>query len=160
MQKYTGTKTVEAFKIHAIQAVDYGLAYKLIGYYDETFTKQDIVEVRTSYYEKHKPEVDGYYVRYVDGYESFSPAEAFEAAYKPAQAIHPAPVEFTEQELKDDAILRYFHYSHLPPKLQEISKPFCDVAKNLIGVLPRNAERSAGLRKLLEAKDCMVRANI
>ncbi len=33
------------------------------------------------YFEKHKPEEGGYYVRYEDGYESYSPAEAFEAGY-------------------------------------------------------------------------------
>lgn len=31
--------------------------------------------------EKHKPQVGGYYVQYDDGYESFSPAEAFENGY-------------------------------------------------------------------------------
>jgi len=30
---------------------------------------------------KHKPEVGGYFVVYADGYESYSPAEAFEAGY-------------------------------------------------------------------------------
>lgn len=74
--------------------------------------------------------------------------------------IHPAPVEFTQTELEQDAILRYFHYSHLPEKLQVVSKPFCEVAANMVRTLPRNAERSAGLRKLLEAKDCAVRANV
>lgn len=74
--------------------------------------------------------------------------------------IHPAPVEFTPAQLADDPILQYFHYSHLPPQLQEISQPFCALAGGMIATLPRNAERSAGLRKLLEAKDCFVRANV
>lgn len=74
--------------------------------------------------------------------------------------IHPAPVEFSEVELKADPILRYFHYSHLPEKLQGSSKPFCDLARHLIETLPRNAERSVALRKLLEAKDAGVRANV
>lgn len=30
---------------------------------------------------KHQPRVGGYWVRYQDGYESFSPPEAFEAGY-------------------------------------------------------------------------------
>jgi hypothetical protein len=55
-------------------------------------------------------------------------------------------------------ILDFFKYDHLPPKLQEISKPFATVAETLATSLPRSAEVSAGLRKLLEAKDCFVRA--
>jgi len=75
-----------------------------------------------------------------------------------ADAIHPAPVEFTEQELANDAILRFFRYAHLPPALQERSRPFAEMARHIIDTTPRNAERTAGLRKLLEAKDCIVRA--
>jgi hypothetical protein len=55
-------------------------------------------------------------------------------------------------------IMRYFAYSHLPEKLQVISKPFCDLAELMATSLPPSAETSAGLRKLLEAKDCAVRA--
>jgi hypothetical protein len=72
----------------------------------------------------------------------------------------PAPAEFTAEQLQADQILRYFHYSHLPAPLQAVSKPFCDLARTMVEQLPRNAERSAGLRKLLEAKDCAVRANV
>lgn len=75
-------------------------------------------------------------------------------------SIHPSPDEFTTEEIAVDAVLRYFHYKHLPESLQAISKPFCDLAQLLIRTLPRNAERSTALRKLLEAKDCAIRANI
>lgn len=72
--------------------------------------------------------------------------------------IHPAPIEFSEEQLNTDPILRYFHYAHLPPQLQERSRPFCEMAHRIVTTAPRNAERTAGLRKLLEAKDCVVRA--
>ena len=75
-------------------------------------------------------------------------------------AIHPAPVEFTAEQLADDPILRYFHYSHLPPALQAMSVNFCNMARIVVSNLPRNAERSVALRKLLEAKDAAVRANV
>lgn len=39
------------------------------------------VKVSVEYLRKHQPEVGGYYVRYEDGYESYSPAAAFEAGY-------------------------------------------------------------------------------
>jgi hypothetical protein len=57
-----------------------------------------------------------------------------------------------------DPILRFFSYEHLPPALQEVSKPFGDLARLMVATLPVCAERTAGLRKLLEAKDCLVRA--
>lgn len=54
--------------------------------------------------------------------------------------------------------MKYFNYEHLPEKLQKISKPICDLAREMNEVLPEGAEKSAGLRKLLEAKDCFVRS--
>lgn len=76
------------------------------------------------------------------------------------EAIHPAPQEFTEDQLATDPILRFFHYGHLPEKLRGASKPFCDLAGHIVETLPRNAERTVALRKLLEAKDAAVRANV
>jgi len=55
-------------------------------------------------------------------------------------------------------MLQFFAYEHLPPHLQEISKPFGQMAQMLVMSLPRNPERTVALRKLLEAKDCAVRA--
>lgn len=55
-------------------------------------------------------------------------------------------------------LLRYFEYSHLPTHLQAASVPFKKTAWALADALPPSAELTAGLRKLLEAKDCMVRA--
>lgn len=57
-----------------------------------------------------------------------------------------------------DPILQYFKWDHLPPHLQEISKPFAVLAADMLTVIPRNPERTVMLRKLLEAKDCAVRA--
>lgn len=57
-------------------------------------------------------------------------------------------------------IMKYFAYEHLPTHLQEVSKPICDLAKQLDDSLPDGAEKSAGLRKLLEAKDALVRAKL
>ncbi len=74
--------------------------------------------------------------------------------------IHPAPAEFSDMQISLDPILRYFHYSHLPEKLQGVSRPFCELAEAVVNSLPRNAERTVALRKLLEAKDAAVRANV
>ena len=55
-------------------------------------------------------------------------------------------------------ILQFFAYKHLPPHLQEVSRPFGEFAEMLDGKLPDNPEKTVALRKLLEAKDCAVRA--
>lgn len=55
-------------------------------------------------------------------------------------------------------LLRFFSYSHLPDHLQVISKPFCSLANDMADNLPANAETAVSLRKLLESKDCAVRA--
>lgn len=57
-------------------------------------------------------------------------------------------------------IMKYFEYAHLPPHLQAVSKPICDLAQEMDDLLDDGPEKSAGLRKLLEAKDCLVRASI
>ena len=75
-----------------------------------------------------------------------------------------------------EPMLQFFSYDHLPPAIAAISKPFCDLAHAIasgrqIGdedeagnitmeaaLCPRNPERTVALRKLLEAKDCAVRA--
>jgi len=56
-------------------------------------------------------------------------------------------------------IMRYFAYAHLPEKLRYVSEPFGELAESMLS-LPDCEERAAGLRKLLEAKDCAVRAAI
>lgn len=58
------------------------------------------------------------------------------------------------------SFMQFFAYSHLPPSLQEVSKPFHEMATHLILTLPRNPESTVAMRKLLEAKDCAVRATI
>lgn len=56
-------------------------------------------------------------------------------------------------------LMKFFSYIHLPATLQEVSKP-CAVLAELMDLLPESAEKTAGLRKLLEAKDCFVRAKL
>lgn len=57
-------------------------------------------------------------------------------------------------------IMQFFNYDHLPVELQEISKEICELAKQIELTLPDCAEKTAGLRKLFEAKDCFVRARL
>lgn len=57
-------------------------------------------------------------------------------------------------------IMKFFDYKHLPENLQRVAEPIADLALKMDGELPDCAEKSAGLRKLLEAKDCFVRAEL
>ena len=50
-------------------------------------------------------------------------------------------------------LLQFFKYDHLPAHLQAISKPFSALANMIVRECRSNPERSAALRKLLEAKD-------
>lgn len=77
-----------------------------------------------------------------------------------ANGIHPAPAEFNEADIAADPILHFFHYAHLPPTLQETSKEFFLLAFRIVRSIPRTPERTVSLRKLLEAKDAAVRANL
>ncbi len=61
---------------------------------------------------------------------------------------------------KDHPILRIFVPAHLPPHLVRISREFEQLALFMARYLPQGAEATAGLRKLLEAKDCAVRAEL
>jgi hypothetical protein len=67
----------------------------------------------------------------------------------PERQLHPATAQ----------ILRYFDHAHLPPHLQVVAAPFRELAHYAAETLAlEGAELTAGLRKVLEGKDCVVRA--
>ena len=57
-------------------------------------------------------------------------------------------------------LMQFFEYGHLPPHMQDTSRLFHDLAFAIVASVPRNPERTMALRRLLEAKDCAVRAKI
>lgn len=57
-----------------------------------------------------------------------------------------------------EALLRFFEYKHLPAHLQAVSQPFCELAHDVAESDLSGPEVTVCLRKLLEAKDCAVRA--
>lgn len=71
MKKFQCYKQVEAFEIGKIEGCNLYLKGN-----DETF-----ITVSADYISRHPLNQPGYYVRYADGYESFSPKEAFESGY-------------------------------------------------------------------------------
>lgn len=65
--------------------------------------------------------------------------------------VHPATAQ----------LLSYFEHEHLPEHLAAISREFHGLAHRLVHEHElQGAELTVGLRKLLEAKDCAVRAAI
>jgi len=55
-------------------------------------------------------------------------------------------------------MIRWFKYPVHPEHLQQISAPISRLAMEMDDLLEESAEKTAGLHKLLEAKDCLVRA--
>lgn len=72
MPKYQCHKTVRALKIKDVERGSITLL---------RFANHEPIYVSYSFDEKHHPEAGGYYVVYEDGYQSFSPAGAFESGY-------------------------------------------------------------------------------
>lgn len=60
--------------------------------------------------------------------------------------------------MEKEPLLQFFAYEHLPLHLKAVSSKFAVLAILIVDTLPRNPERTVALRKLLEAKDCAVRA--
>lgn len=87
--------------------------------------------------------------------------QKFAESATPADLLKAAATDMLESDAaKAEPILQFFAYAHLPPKMQEVSMPFCILAGSVVNQLPRNPERTVALRKLLEAKDAAVRAAI
>jgi hypothetical protein len=64
------------------------------------------------------------------------------------------------EQIYPDPLQQFFASDHLPEPLRAVSMQFAQVAEWIVRELPRNPERTAALRKLLEAKDCAVRAKL
>lgn len=56
------------------------------------------------------------------------------------------------------SIARFFSSGHLPAHLRPTAQACEVLAGQMIAALPEGPELTAGLRKLLEAKDCFVRS--
>lgn len=86
---YKSHKTVWALKIAGITPVE--------GSHGAVIQPQDpgygAFGVDDAYMLRHRPEVGGYWVQYADGYQSYSPAKAFEEGYTREGALQPATPE-------------------------------------------------------------------
>jgi len=57
-----------------------------------------------------------------------------------------------------ERMLKFFAYDHLREDLKSVSKPFAQLAEQVVALVPAGPERTVSLRKLLETKDAAVRA--
>ena len=60
----------------------------------------------------------------------------------------------------EDRMMKWFEFGHLPSHLQDVSQPFHALAAGMCALVEPGPERTVALRKLLEAKDAMVRARL
>lgn len=71
------------------------------------------------------------------------------------------PGDLADRHPGTRSMIRWFQYAHLKGQVvRETSRLCAELAEQMVASLPDSAELSAGLRKLLEAKDCFVRAAI
>lgn len=69
-------------------------------------------------------------------------------------------MDAAQQHAATAHLMRYFDSEHLPDHLARISRECQALATAMHDLLPACAETTAGMRKLLEAKDCFVRSRI
>lgn len=96
---------------------------------------------------------DGYLAHDARGYPYPIAAEEFSRIY----VEEPAPVDVATLHPATAELLRYFAWEHLPAVLQVVSRPFGELAHR-VAAAGQGPETTTALRKLLEAKDCAVRA--
>lgn len=138
-------KVVQAFKIIQIDTDPAQPATVLRG--DGGIS----LKVPDDYLAKQQARVGGYWVKYDDGYESYSPAEAFEAGYakKPTPLPPDQPAVTLQARIKND-----FVYHAPKPGQPETYAYIRDQAKQLALELtelcPLGRELSTALTKLEE----------
>jgi hypothetical protein len=106
--------------------------------------------------EGQDPETEGFLIEYI-GTEANHKDFAHYISWSPKAAFTESHVQILHGE-SSNAIMQYFAYAHLPSHLQAVSKVVGLLAQQMDALLPNGPEKSTGLRKLLEAKDCFVRS--
>jgi hypothetical protein len=69
-------------------------------------------------------------------------------------------IDLTKRHPATQQLARWFDHGHLKPGTlaRLVSRHCAELAEGLLLTIPDGPELTAGLRKLLEAKDCFVRA--
>lgn len=112
LREYKCHKTVRAAEIVKVEKHDTGTGTLtlLVGRQGDGEITVEI-QVTSAYMQKHQPQEGGVYVLYKDGYESFSPAEAFEEGYSAIVDRNEIPAElhtfgWALKQLNNGALVR------------------------------------------------------
>ena len=90
MEKYIGCKVIEAEPMYRKEAIEKG--------YNRLNDKEKQSEIENTY---------GYHVKYADGYESWSPANVFEVAYRPLDSFNKTAIDMMSRDYKSRFIAEY-----------------------------------------------------
>lgn len=158
LPKYKSHKIVEAVKITRIDQHPNGSA--VLFPEDPAY---DAIEVPPEYMTRVPLTGEGYFVRYEDGYESWSPAEAFESGYAKLEETQAAP-QNSELEIPDyshegtpthgdiDNWGRYHTPKpHQLPRYGELRDGGLTLMRLIKKNCPPGADRTAAIRKVREA---------
>lgn len=90
MERYIGCKIIEAEPMYKLEAIEKGYC-------------------RLNDNEKIQDQVNiyGYHVKYEDGYESWSPADVFERAYRPVDSLNVSAVDMLSVDYKTRFVAEY-----------------------------------------------------
>lgn len=90
MERYIGCKIIEAEPMYRKDAIEKG--------YNRLNDKEKESEIENIY---------GYHIKYADGYESWSPANIFEAAYRPLDSFNKTAIDMMSRDYKSRFIAEY-----------------------------------------------------
>lgn len=141
MKKYKCHKVVWAMKIVGFDFPPKGEESKgvlLLGQEHNEFVSQE-------YFNHHTPEVGGYYVKYSDGYESYSPAKAFEEGYSEI------PSDEKVYKKIDNNFMYHSPIGDQPKKYSAIRGIGKEIAYLIEALVPDSREKSLAMTKLEEA---------
>ena len=62
--------------------------------------------------------------------------------------------------VKNERMMKHFKSDDLPEAVREVGKPFEGLAATICNSIAPGPERTVSLRKLLESRDCAVRAKM
>lgn len=130
---------------------------KRSSYFKEVQTEVDVIQK----FIRIKIKLENGSLMECDVHEVFTPQQVADVCFEQFKREIEIDKDEGSKIAKDPHYLsQFFTYKHLPEHLQGISMAASELANEMDALLPENQEKDAGMRKLLEAKDCFVRAII
>lgn len=155
MPRYKCHKEVHALKIKAINPpMSCGNAgtVRFLEWEDSQYAP---IQVPEDWIRRHNPEPGGYFVRYEDGYTSYSPAEAFEKGYTRIDPLAAAPSRrYTGAEVTVQIANNFTYHApkdHQAERYILLRERAMDLADMYATCCPPSRELSLALTKLEEA---------